>query len=489
MKVSMIAPPCTVLLLSTVAVCSAVTSASGAHLTGDTDVRAADLLVTNVRTISFTGDAPDIREGEQFLIKDGRIVRVGGSGSELQADTVIDGKGLTLIPGLTDMHVHIWDEAELGAYLAHGVTTVRNMSGMPFHLGLQERIARGDLAGPRLLTSGPILNSSGPNAQINHQIVEDAAAARAAVRWQYEAGFHRIKVYSNLTREAWEAIRDQSSELDMLLTGHPPEGRRSAGIPFQAPFVISFEELLDDSFETIEHIESIVWHGLRAGRDEAEARALARRIALSGTPVTPTLVAHHNLYRVAHEGEPVLSRPGTEWLNPFVQATEAENFTKWLQTPPEPVGRDDAFYARVAKIFDEEGVLLVAGSDAGIFTNIPGLSLIDELELLVDAGLSPYRALQTATFNSSRVLDESDRGCLKEGCVADLVLYACNPLTEIRCLQRPSAVIRGGRHFDRAALDGLLETAGNTNIERTETNLFSGLEAQGTSLESLAPGP
>ncbi|MEQ9462445.1 MAG: amidohydrolase family protein, partial [Haliea sp.] len=213
-----------------------------------------------------------------------------------------------------------------------------------------------------------------------------------------------------------------------------------------------------------------------------------KRIALSGTPVTTTLLAHHNLYRVANEGEPVLSRPGTEWLNPFVQTIEAEGFTQWLHTPPEPVGRDDAFYASVAKIFDEEGVLLVGGSDAGIFTNIPGRSLIDELELLVAAGLSPYRALQTATFNSSRVLDEPDRGCLTEGCVADVALYACDPLADIRCLQRPSSVILEGRHFDRAALDALLESAATTNVSRTETNLFSGLGAQGTSLEGLVPG-
>ncbi|MEQ9464858.1 MAG: hypothetical protein RJQ10_14435, partial [Haliea sp.] len=253
---------------------SAVTSASGADVTGDTDVRAADLLITNVRTIGFAGDAPAIQEGVDVVIDDGRIVHVGGSGFALQADAELYVKGLTLIPGLTDMHVHLWDEAELGAYLGHGVTTVRNMSGMPFHLELQERIRQGELAGPRLLTSGPILNSTGPNAQINHQIVEDEAAARAAVRWQYNAGFRRIKVYSNLTREAWEAIRDQSSELGMLVTGHTPEGRRSPGIPLQSPFVINFDELLDDSFETIEHIESIVWHGLRAGRDEDEARAL-----------------------------------------------------------------------------------------------------------------------------------------------------------------------------------------------------------------------
>ncbi len=477
----------TTLLVSILPLLGTAPAASSANVIRGIEEHSGDILIRDVQTISFSGETPEIRDDMHILIADGRLVYAGQHRDGLQADTVIDGEGMTLIPGLTDMHVHIWDEAELGAYLAHGVTTVRNMSGMPFHLALQERIRSGELAGPRLLTSGPILNSPGPNAQINHQMVEDDASARAAVRWQYEAGFRRIKVYSNLTSEAWQAIHEEASALDIPVTGHPPEGQRSPGIPYQNPFVIDFAELLDDGFETLEHIESIVWHGLRAGRDEDEARALAKRIALSGTAVTPTLLAHHNLYRVASEGKAVLARPGTEWLNPFEQATEADAFAMWLAAPAEPVGRDDAFYARVAKIFDEEGVLLVGGSDAGIFTNIPGLSLIDELELLVKAGISPYRALRTATFNTAQVLQEPDRGCLQEGCVADLALYACDPLAEIRCLQRPSGVIRAGRLFNRTALDALLEAAGKADVERTRTNLFSGLEAQGTSLEGLVP--
>jgi hypothetical protein len=444
-----------------------------------------DILIEGVRTIGFSQADPTIREGMRILIDDGRIVFAGQTEQFLQAETIIDGRGLTLIPGLTDMHVHIWDEAELGAYLAHGVTTVRNMSGMPFHLRLAERINSGELDGPRLLTTGPILNSTGPNMQINHQIVDDPASARAAVQWQYEAGFRRLKVYSNLTQEAYGAITEEAGKLGMIITGHTPEGQRGPGIPLTRSFEISFEEVLSDEFETIEHVESIVWHGLRANQDEDRARVLARKIAASRVAVTPTLLAHHNLYRVAQEGEAALTRPGTEWLNPFIQETEAGSHQRWLQTPPGPVGRDDAFYGQVTRIFDEEGVLLVAGSDAGIFTNIPGLSLIEELELLIKAGLTPYRALQTATYNPSVVLNEPDRGCLSEGCVADLLLYDCDPLNEIACLRQPHAVISKGKSFDRDDLERLLAAAGKSNIERTQTNVMSGLQVQGTPIDSL----
>ena len=301
---------------------SACTTDHAAAPGEDTQALSGSVLIEGVRTISFSNETPVIVENARVLIDGGRIAYAGDGARALRAVSVIDGRGLTLVPGLADMHVHVWDEAELGAYLAHGVTTVRNMSGMPFHLDLAERIARGDIAGPRLLTTGPILNSNGPNRQINHQIVEDAESARRAVRWQYETGFRRLKVYSNLTPDAYDAILSEAAALGMTISGHTPEGFRHAGIPLERPFDIAFDDVLDDGFETIEHVESIAWHGLRATRDETKARALAGRIASAGVPVTPTLLAHHNLYRVALEGESVLRRPGTEWLNPFEQATE-----------------------------------------------------------------------------------------------------------------------------------------------------------------------
>jgi len=298
---------------------------------------AGDLLIRDVRAMGFEGEAPDERAHAFVLVKDGAVLAVRDSGDGLTAEQVVDGAGMTLLPGLTDMHVHIWDEAELGAYLSWGVTRVRNMSGLPYHLELIARIDSGELMGPHLITTGPILNSTGPNAQINHQIVETAEEARAAVAWQQEAGFTQLKVYSNLTRPAYEAIRDEAAARGLLLTGHTPEGVRAPGVPFEAPFDIAFEELLDDHFETIEHVESIVWHGLYDRQDEAAARWLAKKIAAAGVPVTPTLLAYHNLRRVAEGGLPVASRPDTDVLNALEQATETGNFEFWAEQDAAPM--------------------------------------------------------------------------------------------------------------------------------------------------------
>lgn len=443
------------------------------------------LLIRDVRTVDFAGDEPVTTDHVSLLVRDGMIAATGQAAEmEAPADArIVEGDGRTVIPGLYDMHVHIWDEAELGSYLAYGVTTVRNLSGMPFLLPMRDRVDAGDLAGPRILTSGPILNGSGPNAQPNHQIVDTPDAARAAVRAHHETGYRRIKVYSNLSRASYEAIREEAAALGMRVTGHTPEGVREPGMPQERPFNIAFGELLDDGFETIEHVESIVWHGLRDWHDEGAARALARRIAAAGVPVDATLVAFANLYRVAASEGAYLSRPGTDRLNPFISEMEAPQYARWSAEDADRAASQLAFYQAVTRIFQEEGVHIVAGSDSGIFTNIAGISLHDELALMVDAGLTPYQALQTATVNAARALGEADRvGRIAPGYRADLILVAGDPLADIAVLREPSAVIANGRFIGAQERAALIETAVQTPYDRSMANILEALAAQGTAL-------
>ncbi|MBC2777714.1 amidohydrolase family protein [Parasphingopyxis marina] len=441
------------------------------------------LLVRDVRVLDLAGEAPATSDHMNVLIRDGAVVAIGpDSGAQAPDDVChLDGRGRTLMPGLVDMHVHIWDEAELGAYIGHGVTTVRNLSGMPFLLEMRDRVATGELLGPRIVTSGPILNGPGPNAQINHQIVETAEEARAAVRAQHAAGYRRLKVYSNLSREAYEAIRDEAETLGMPITGHTPEGVREPGMPFERPFNIAFEELLDDGFETIEHVESIVWHGLRERYDEEAARALAHRIAEAGVPVDPTLIAFANLYRTAESRGAYLERPGTNMLNPFISAMEEPMFERWRSEDADRAREQLAFFSRFTAQLQQEGAMLVAGSDSGIFTNIPGASLHDELALLVEAGLTPYQALRAATYNAAVVLGEAETvGRVAPGYRADLILVAGDPLADIGLVREPAAVIANGNLLTAGGIAIMLESAEQPSAERTQRNVLAAMAAQGS---------
>ncbi|TIX48827.1 amidohydrolase family protein [Alteraurantiacibacter aquimixticola] len=428
-------------------------------------------------------------ENRYLLIEDGAIATTGDAADMPPVEgsvQILDAQGLFAHPGLIDMHVHVWGEAELSGYLAYGVTTVRNLSGMPFHLRMAEEIAAGELAGPRLYTSGPILNSPGPNAQINHQMVLTEEEGRAAVRAQHEAGYDRIKVYSNLNADAWSGVLAEAQALGMAITGHTPEGERLEGIPQVRPFQIPHANLLDAGFETFEHTETIYFHGLRDSWDAEAARILARDIAASGTPVTPTLVAHRNLVHMAESDGAFAQREGVDWLNPVLQALEAEVTAFWSAQDPANERERAGHYAEFTRIMQREGVLLVAGSDAGIFVNVPGRSLVDELELLVEAGLTSGEALASATGNAAKVLGEEERlGCLDEGCAADIVLYPCDPQLDIACLRQPALVIAAGRPH---AVDELAAKAVQHDVEQIGTDLLEGMAAQGTPLDPAMLG-
>ncbi len=441
--------------------------------------------IDNIRLISMAPGAPQIQENQSVLIVDGVIAATGPSGSLAPPDNlstdeieIIDGAGGTLLPGLIDAHIHLWDEAELAAYLAYGVTTVRNMGGMPFHLNLAKRIETGRILGPDFATTGPILNSPGPNQQDIHQIVTTAEEARAAVQAQHKAGYRALKVYSNLYREAYEAILEEAKRLDMTVSGHTPEGGRGQGVPHEHPFDIAFEEVLDDGFATIEHVESIFWHGLRDQLDEDKMRALAERIAQSGAVVTPTLIAHDNLVRVAKSGGAYLSRPGTETLNPLISRFEKESYDFWSNADPETrEAPRAAFYLKATGMLHEAGVPLIAGTDAGIFTNLPGSSMTRELELLVRAGLSPYEALTAATAAAGPAIGFADRGRIAPGYRANLILLTDNPLNDISAVEHPAAVMIGGVWLDEEALAKLHKAARHTSTMRTARRLAAMLMA------------
>lgn len=436
-------------------------------------------LLRDVRVLTMTAGDREAHAGWSVLVRDGVIAEVGPSVAAPPGATVIDGGGRTLMPGLIDMHVHVWDETELLAYLAHGVTTVRNMSGMPLHLDLAARIEAGALAGPRLITTGPILNSPGPNQQVNHQLVADAAQARAAVEQQHAQGYRHLKVYSNLTRETYEAIVAEARARGMTITGHSPEGARAEGVPFERPFDIRFDEVLDDGFVTLEHMETIVWHALADDLDEAKARALARAIAAAEVPVDPTLIAHHALVKMAETDGAWAQRPESGLLNPVLVAFEAEHYAAWAARDPELRRAHDAFFARAAALFHEEGVPLVTGTDAGIFTNIPGSAMTRELELLVAAGIPARDALAMATTNGAAALGIGDAvGQIAPGFRAELVLVDGDPLSDIGVVEHPVGLMRGDVWRDAADLARLHDAAARHDPARTQANFEAGLAAQ-----------
>lgn len=425
------------------------------------------VLFSNVRVISMVDENSPSQSAQDVLIIGDRITEIGSAG-EIRAPEgilVIDGEGYTLMPGLIDAHIHLNDEQELAAYLAHGVTGVRNMSGYPFHLRLTERLAKGQLLAPDFMTTGPILNSSGPNELILQTTVNTADEARSAVREQHSAGYRHIKVYSNLTSEAFTAILEEATLLGMTISGHSPEGKRTTGIRHEKPFEIPWEASLGKGLTTLEHIETIVWHGLRDDLIPEKMAVLAKTLAQSGEAVTPTLIAHKRLVLIAQSKGAYLTKPGSDMINPLVTWFSKGTLEYWSQMDPSVYEAPHAeFFLIATGLLHQAGVPLLTGTDSGSFGIIPGESVARELELLVAAGLSPFDALTSVTRRNAEILGFEKTGMILPGYRANLVLLAKDPLTDVGVVDHPVGVMIGGHWLEQQELDALKDSARSSGV-------------------------
>lgn len=422
------------------------------------------VLFDNVRVLSMADDASVSQDAQAVLVIGDKITEIAAAGEIKAPDGVliVDGRGYTLMPGLIDAHIHLNDEAELAAYLAHGVTGLRNMSGYPFHLRLIERMAKGQLLGPDFITTGPILNSPGPNELVLQTTVTTAEEARQALRAQHRAGYRHVKVYSNLTPKAFDAIIAEAARLGMTVTGHSPEGERTTGIPYKKPFETPWEASLGRGLATLEHIETIVWHGLRDNLDQEKMRSLAIALAESGEAVTPTLYAHKRLVLIAQTEGAYLKRLGSDMINPLTTWFSKSAQDYWSQVDPSAYEKPHAdFFIIATGLLHKAGVPLLTGTDSGSFGIIPGASVARELELLVASGLSPFEALNTATRLNAETLGFEKTGMILPGYRANLVLIPTDPLADISAVEFPAGVMIGGYWLDEQALDALKSSASN----------------------------
>ena len=174
----------------------------------------------NVNVIPF--DRERILGAQTVIVRDGRITQIGPASNVKVPDGAlkIDGRGKYLMPGLADMHVHLYPGAgqqndlasqQLQLFLANGVTTVRNMIGKPEHLLLRDRVAKGELPGPTIYTAGPPMLGN---------TVPTPADAERAVTEQKKAGYDFIKVHEGLSPETYAAIVATAKRVGIPFAGH-----------------------------------------------------------------------------------------------------------------------------------------------------------------------------------------------------------------------------------------------------------------------------
>jgi len=379
-----------------------------------------------------------------ILIANGLIQTVGPADAVKipAAAYIIKADGKTILPGLWDMHAH-FEQAEWGpAYLAVGVTTVRDCGNeFDYINAIQSAIDKGLGIGPHILKAG-IIDGKGKMALGIIQ-ADSKEEAIAAVRRYKDNGFVQIKIYSSVKPDIVKAICQEAHRLNLTVTGHVPDG-------------MNIIQAVDSGMDMVNHIQYVT-DRLKIDKksktfdfsDSANLYLLSF-LKQHRTVIDPTLGVYEMIFRSFKEPmtdiEPAYASLPAPLQNLFINMGMPD--ARALSMKPYMARLEQAVEA-----LQKAGVPLVAGTDQGL----PGFSLWRELELYVHAGLSPLEALRTATIVPAHFMQlDQYYGSVEPGKEADLILVDGNPLMDISNIRKLSLVIKTGTIYKPSELHQLV---------------------------------
>jgi imidazolonepropionase-like amidohydrolase len=399
------------------------------------------VLISQVNIIDVANNG--IKANQFVLIKGEKIQQISSEKPKVSVYTkLIDGKGKYLMAGLIDMHVHVFQPADLYQLITHGVTTARVMYGWPHTLKYRDDIKQGTLVGPELVVSSPAINQESPYASSNlHSFVDSPQEGSKLVKKYAKQGYDLIKTYDGLRPEVFSALAKAAHENELPIAGHPS-------------FYLSIDDYIAAQPQTIEHIEMLYQAALDYSTDNASLVKLVKKLAVYQIPVTTILVAYDNVARLAVEKHEFINDLSVSYIHPMWRKLEQGSIDFITNVDKPQKWRNKADYlGYMAKVLNDNGVPLVLGSDGGSGHNINGKSTIDEMELLVHYGVPPNDVLRAATITPAKVLDlELEIGIVAPGYIANLILLNSDPRNDFSVLRKPEVVIKSGRLFEQAAL-------------------------------------
>lgn len=438
------------------------------------------LILQNINVVDV--EKGKVLTGQTVAITGDRIISITKAGSfkSAAADSLVDGTGQYLIPGLWDMHTHVWTpDYFFSLFIANGITGIRGMFEQSAFANQwrQKGITAGELV-PRGFYAGPIVDGPKPIWPGSVAVANPAQGRQVVDSLKNKLKVDFIKVYSLLEKDAFLAIADEAKKQGIVFAGHVPNK-------------VSLLEAVRAGQKSVEHMYGFIelasdssdyYFGLLDGKvkDTTLATRNARRAFLQrtfsekklatiikelkgyDTWICPTMTVNRGIAYLTDSAFRKDDR--LVYVAPMMKNMwDPKNDFRLRTAGPEYFNSEQLDYdlkKKIVRALNQAGIRLLAGTDTPNPYCFPGFSLQDELQILTECGLSPLQALQTATLNPALYFGiQKDQGTVAAGKIADLVVLKANPLEDIGNTRKIGAVILKGRFIGSGEVDGLLQKA------------------------------
>jgi imidazolonepropionase-like amidohydrolase len=437
------------------------------------------IVFTHVNVIPMNKEV--VLKDYTVVVKDGKIQDLGKTSAIKypKEATIIDGTGKFMIPSLSDMHVHLEGDAWnlmfppaakysseeinfddiLFLYIANGISTIDILSALPEHIPLREKIKNNEVLGPRLILSRMIDGAGKAWPPPICTWINNAEEAKTAVTEIKNQDYDRVKVYSFLDKPSYDTIIATAKRLNIPVDGH-------------VPYSTSVEYVSASGQTMIAHTEEIM--KFAKSYTPEQVSYFSSLTAKSGIWITTALILNRNLNALLKNPEYELSKPGAQYLHPMAAGIWKFVYQNNYQPMTAAVRSDllkgyDSFLKPFIYDFYKKGGKLLSGTDALVPSTLPGISLHEELEELVDAGLPPFEALKISTTNTYEFLGESDKaGTIEPGKIANLLLLEKNPLENISNSKTISGILIQDKWISKTEIEKRLKEISQKNAQLKE---------------------
>ncbi len=400
-----------------------------------------DIVFLHANVITMENDVA-LKDYSVFT-HNGIITKLEPTSSVTIPDTVfkIDATGKYLMPGLADLHTHIWYKEDILPYVANGVTTVLNMGSGSSILQFRTEAANKQIISPTIFASGFV---DGPGSR--GWLATTASEAEQAVEEIKNAGWDFVKAYNSIPLDAYTALMNKAKEKKISVIGH---GVRASGI----------RGVLTSGQVMIAHSEEYLYAYFNNQTDESLIPSAVTDTKNAGAYVTPNLVTYETIAK--QWGKPavlqqMLAKPEMKYVSPKWKNTNWQQFD--FTTRPGNIDAQYNFLKLFTKKLSDAGVPLLLGTDTPFMIGeVNGFAIHDDLRNMIACGLTPYQALMAGTktpgeFINKYVATSKPFGIIKEGYKADLLLLNANPLLNVENVKQRVGVMINGRWLSEIKL-------------------------------------